>query len=669
MKIRASSLRLSFVVFFMVFISLLVFAESSFALENESFYFQNDNLVIGFTTKGNVDFIKKSSYGFIETFNAELSFFPVSDFRQTALKLDTYPAASVSDSTIMYNWKNPLDDVSFRLDAEVKTRNRQIIISQQSFPLKNVPNELSPYLKETELIDYNHPKIKFTASQIVQGETDAFIAASKIAFWIQENIAYNLSTLTSEAALPASWVIENKQGVCDEITNLYIAMLRSIGIPAKFVAGYSYTDSPLFAQRWGAHGWAEVYFPGSGWVPFDITYRQYGYVDGSHIKLKESFDSDRTSVKYTWRGRDVDVKTYPLDFKAFIISIGSKRSDGLEFDIKPLERTAGIGTFNIIEATVKNKNNNYIAAEIFLSQSESITIQGDYSKRVALKPNEEEKVYWTIKVDDNLNPDFVYTFFFEVSSLFGTKARTSFEASRGKEVFSREYMENQIKKYSVESSPQELSLLCETGRNDYQIDEDITITCGIENKQRESKRLLLCVQENCKIVSVSPLGKTSSSLATKISTPGHHSISITASEGSKKTTSFVQLAVYDEPKVNIKNIYYVKELGYDESVQISVELEKVSFSPIQKSNVSLFVEGKSTTINVDDLEREIIEFNIESGNFASSKPEVYIEVQYGNNTLRKDIEIKLISLTIKEKLLLIFNKIVFGIEKIIGLRG
>ena len=60
-------------------------------------------------------------------------------------------------------------------------------------------------------------------------------------------------------------------------------MLRSIGIPARFVTGTA--SSGTIAEGWGNHGWAEVYFPEKGWIPWDVTFGQYGWVDSSHLKL------------------------------------------------------------------------------------------------------------------------------------------------------------------------------------------------------------------------------------------------------------------------------------------------------------------------------------------------------------------------------------------------
>jgi transglutaminase-like putative cysteine protease len=86
-----------------------------------------------------------------------------------------------------------------------------------------------------------------------------------------------------------------------------------VGIPARYVSGLAYTNWEG-KNGWGPHAWAEVYFPGYGWVAYDITYGQFGYVDATHIKLKESVDSKEPSTLYIWKARSADIKTRKLEF-------------------------------------------------------------------------------------------------------------------------------------------------------------------------------------------------------------------------------------------------------------------------------------------------------------------------------------------------------------------
>ncbi|MBI3244589.1 MAG: hypothetical protein HYZ49_20100 [Chloroflexi bacterium] len=68
----------------------------------------------------------------------------------------------------------------------------------------------------------------------------------------------------------------DKEGVCEQYVSALVVMLRSLGIPARLVAGYGTGDynpvTNLYEVRANdAHAWAEVYFPNVEWVPFDPT--------------------------------------------------------------------------------------------------------------------------------------------------------------------------------------------------------------------------------------------------------------------------------------------------------------------------------------------------------------------------------------------------------------
>ena len=169
----------------------------------------------------------------------------------------------------------------FKYDAKIKTNNQRVEV-RQKIPFPLAPQDIAGfegYLQPTATIDSNHPQIIAKATELVEGEDDLFKAVFTLANWVDDNVDYDLTTLTAGTSQKASWVLENREGVCDEMTSLFVAMARSVGIPARFVSGISYTTSDLFSEPWQPHGWAEVYFPEVGWVDFDITFGEYGYID------------------------------------------------------------------------------------------------------------------------------------------------------------------------------------------------------------------------------------------------------------------------------------------------------------------------------------------------------------------------------------------------------
>jgi len=69
--------------------------------------------------------------------------------------------------------------------------------------------------------------------------------------------------------LPPAVVIRNKRGACRDLTVLYMAVCRSMGLAARFVSGYQEGDQDMEQRH--LHAWAEVYVPGGGWRGYDPT--------------------------------------------------------------------------------------------------------------------------------------------------------------------------------------------------------------------------------------------------------------------------------------------------------------------------------------------------------------------------------------------------------------
>lgn len=75
------------------------------------------------------------------------------------------------------------------------------------------------------------------------------------------------------------FLFDTKRGYCDHYSTSMAVMLRTIGIPTRWVKGYTegeyktYENGKTVYQitNNNAHSWVEVYFSGTGWVPFEPT--------------------------------------------------------------------------------------------------------------------------------------------------------------------------------------------------------------------------------------------------------------------------------------------------------------------------------------------------------------------------------------------------------------
>src|SRR3989344_4797070 len=292
------------------------------------------------------------------------------------------PKINDEEEEVVYAWSNAvLGTLEFGYNAKVKVNNKfPIIINKIKFPIQSLDSSLVKYIQPGEKIVITDA-ISRKASEIVAGDYDLFSVVYKLAKWSNENIEYDLNTLTEKAVQDSQWVLDHRKGVCDELTNLFISMARSLGIPARFISGMVYTNT---LYDWGAHGWAEVYFPGIGWVPYDPTFGQYGYIDPGHIKMKNSFDSSEPAIKYTWRSRDIDVETGELDIKVNLLSKGGTFTSPIEIEAQLLKDEVKFNSYVPLRATVKNNNNFYVASTIYVSKAPGL--KGDSSISVSLKP-------------------------------------------------------------------------------------------------------------------------------------------------------------------------------------------------------------------------------------------------------------------------------------------
>ncbi len=94
---------------------------------------------------------------------------------------------------------------------------------------------------------------------------------------LAEECRYSLTppTMPPGADFAEYFLEDSKQGYCVHFATAAVVLLRAAGIPARYAEGYAVpVDS---AGRWinvpdyNAHAWVEIYWGGSGWLPFEVT--------------------------------------------------------------------------------------------------------------------------------------------------------------------------------------------------------------------------------------------------------------------------------------------------------------------------------------------------------------------------------------------------------------
>jgi protein-glutamine gamma-glutamyltransferase len=95
--------------------------------------------------------------------------------------------------------------------------------------------------------------------------------------WLESNLSYTLELRDPGRTEPVHFFLfDRKKGHCEYFASAFVVLARAAGIPTRQVNGFLGGEwneyQGYVAVRAGdAHSWAEVFFPGKGWVTFDPT--------------------------------------------------------------------------------------------------------------------------------------------------------------------------------------------------------------------------------------------------------------------------------------------------------------------------------------------------------------------------------------------------------------
>ncbi len=127
------------------------------------------------------------------------------------------------------------------------------------------------YAAPSEWIQSDHPEIIALARDIVGSETNPYRQAQLLHLWVSTNLSGGGDCKTSLEAL------HNRLCGCDGFSFLYVALLRSLGIPARTVKGWhtgyqgEFTSGEAHSWTFYQHHWSEFYLPSYAWIQSDAS--------------------------------------------------------------------------------------------------------------------------------------------------------------------------------------------------------------------------------------------------------------------------------------------------------------------------------------------------------------------------------------------------------------
>jgi len=189
------------------------------------------------------------------------------------------------DVHILYaQWARSPKPKRMEISMEIETRPRIVPIERIEAASKRnlpIPEEVQRFLNPTEHIPTDG-KVKAKAEELTQGIEDRFEKVKRIYDWVTE-VTFRDPKVIGCGVGHAGKMMESGYfgGKCTDISSLFVALLRSAGIPAREVFGIRLgrsefskalgkSDAKGFADitTW-QHCRAEYYIPGAGWIPSD----------------------------------------------------------------------------------------------------------------------------------------------------------------------------------------------------------------------------------------------------------------------------------------------------------------------------------------------------------------------------------------------------------------
>ncbi len=145
------------------------------------------------------------------------------------------------------------------------------------------------------LIQSTDPRITRLARGLRGSERDPTVIAQRINSWVHDHIAQRITVGVPSAIQ----VLERMSGDCNEHTQLFVALARAVGIPARIASGLAYVDGKFYY-----HVWPEVLL--GDWVAVDPTFGQFP-ADAAHLRFIVGGLSRQTELLRLMGNLEIDV--------------------------------------------------------------------------------------------------------------------------------------------------------------------------------------------------------------------------------------------------------------------------------------------------------------------------------------------------------------------------
>lgn len=173
-------------------------------------------------------------------------------------------------------------------------------------------SDYSKYTAAADKIESDNQAIIDKSKELFNGISNPYYKAKKAYEFVNSYMNYD-ENIKNKGALSA---LQTSKGVCEDYSELFAALLRASGVPARVVTGFwTFNDSfnnNIASGDKSRHAWAEYYLPEYGWIavePTNVLYKGSNrVVDFSYFSNIDS--SDHLIIGYDAAGENKDTNIY-----------------------------------------------------------------------------------------------------------------------------------------------------------------------------------------------------------------------------------------------------------------------------------------------------------------------------------------------------------------------
>jgi transglutaminase-like putative cysteine protease len=182
----------------------------------------------------------------------------------------------------------PMCELRLLVEGEVETQDTAGVVRGA---VERFPPRL--FLRETAMTHADKAILAYAAGFPRPTAANMLATLHNLMARLHEDIAFDAEA--TSAAPSAAEAFMGGRGISQDLAHVFIAVARSLGMPARYVAGYfrqgdgAFTDEAREeAGHKVGHAWAEVHVPDLGWVGFDPT--NGVCATGQHVRVAVGLD-------------------------------------------------------------------------------------------------------------------------------------------------------------------------------------------------------------------------------------------------------------------------------------------------------------------------------------------------------------------------------------------